>query len=1158
MEEENKIMTTKKKDNRKKAKKRDFGASQSWQKKANIKKIQRQKNYPEKIKNLSLVVLFLGFIIFGLVNTRWNASISKSWNQFEADFRNYSPNNENSPSMANLGDVNHDNYPDFLIFDDSENNYLIISKVDAFSDGNLSSFDDFLNKSVPYVLNSSLYKKYSNSTIGLYSLVPKYGSKEFIWLRQLEYRDIISLKVVSDANGDGIKDILMCEGVKPKLPDANLFGYNSTEELIAAYPNILLDYFYIDNGSNTYLFTYKYSEYIITLLSGTNGEIIDNSKFSNLKLNNSILEFIEVNTTDYDKVHSNIDSPTEYIALYSNISTARYNIYKRDLEFYWRNDVSFGLLKFVMNPIHIIMSKSPNNYTAGDYVDVPKEYTYNQESAIMNTSMKYASEISLERFGNNFVMQYTANFFDMYLTSYNYFNRKEGLNGKLNVFKVYNSSNLEALWTGNLNVSYLISNKVLLKEQFGQVMGYYNTDLYIYSVLFNPETGVPYSKVKIGNLSDIINVNNVNNLKFRISDDDKMGNDGYLELIILGILTDDNYYREHNLNDKTLIQLARVSQNITSDIQVLKSKPLITEFDNRYSTENVFLKSINVDADKDDWLDYVLISDTYSPLSSYINGDDNHPQILISGHGTKLYFRHLSQSFSLYQNDTANKELDYKPVKFNRKVYFFEDPFESNKLSIVNLNTEGFIYVEDINTYHPNVSFMNFFVGADILIYFFSFLLLVVVILLIRTSMEYKGLRTEMNHVELNEIEDKSDGKRKKVKKSKEDKKDGDKDKDEDLLTRLVRVNTVLLVIIVAVIIYFFVISLKLTIGYTTIEISPEGQLVWFIFLYPASFLLFIVIPEIFNYTAPYFAEKVFINGQRKTYALLRKLSKRDYKIIVIDIVEKKKISKAAIIGRVFLPLLISLTIGITIYQGLGPDGFLIKALYPRFIDHPLTNPDTLGILTPDMKSSNDLWIEIGRFARYCFQPMIYTYIAITLIIPSAWLLDDAGVCYYERALEYREISDVDSISKWTLSFISGLFGVTAIIQFMNLFVPMFSQLGTLMSVLGELAEGSPAFSVLVLILALIIFPILSGVIFIYNAMFKMELNYDKNIKRLYKRMEKIGIDTTPLDLSAVLNAKLPEKRIPIEEDEQEEIQSRAGLINNPQNDIYKGEDKTE
>jgi hypothetical protein len=110
-------------------------------------------------------------------------------------------------------------------------------------------------------------------------------------------------------------------------------------------------------------------------------------------------------------------------------------------------------------------------------------------------------------------------------------------------------------------------------------------------------------------------------------------------------------------------------------------------------------------------------------------------------------------------------------------------------------------------------------------------------------------------------------------------------------------------------------------------------------------------------------------------------------------------------ISRLLLPLLISFTIGTAIYQGLGPNGALYELLEPfGIIDHALTNPDALGIITEDMTDVRNLWVEIGSFARYCIVPMIITYIATTVIIPGAWLLDDAGVCFYQKALKFLQL----------------------------------------------------------------------------------------------------------------------------------------------------------
>ncbi|MHA1342128.1 MAG: hypothetical protein ACTSRZ_03460 [Promethearchaeota archaeon] len=149
-------------------------------------------------------------------------------------------------------------------------------------------------------------------------------------------------------------------------------------------------------------------------------------------------------------------------------------------------------------------------------------------------------------------------------------------------------------------------------------------------------------------------------------------------------------------------------------------------------------------------------------------------------------------------------------------------------------------------------------------------------------------------------------------------------------------------------------------------------------------------------------------------------LIKKNFRIVVVDFYERNRVSLFVRISKMILPLLISFTIGTFIYQGLGPDGSIFNALYP-YINRPLTDPSKLGVFTPDMISPKEIWIEIGRFARYCIMPMIIIYIALTIIIPGAWLLDDAGICFYEKSLKSREISDIDSVSRFFLSLISGL-----------------------------------------------------------------------------------------------------------------------------------------
>ncbi|MCP4763192.1 MAG: hypothetical protein GY870_15575 [archaeon] len=240
--------------------------------------------------------------------------------------------------------------------------------------------------------------------------------------------------------------------------------------------------------------------------------------------------------------------------------------------------------------------------------------------------------------------------------------------------------------------------------------------------------------------------------------------------------------------------------------------------------------------------------------------------------------------------------------------------------------------------------------------------------------------------------------------------------------------------------------------------------------------------------------------------------------------VENQRVSPNNKIKRALLPLVISMTFGIFIYQGLGPNGILFALFGPNtvnWIDHPLTHPGTLGVMTAAMSSPNELYFEIGYFARYCISPMIITFILLSLLIPGAWLLDDAGVCFYEKPLADRMVSDVERVSKWTLSKTTGLFGFTGGVSFFSLFLPMLLNLDDLIYYLGILSEGENViFGIYVLLLALIVFPILAGILLMYGAMLRMEEDLDKNRSKLYKRLKKNEIDTDPLDLSVFLDAK--------------------------------------
>ena len=175
-----------------------------------------------------------------------------------------------------------------------------------------------------------------------------------------------------------------------------------------------------------------------------------------------------------------------------------------------------------------------------------------------------------------------------------------------------------------------------------------------------------------------------------------------------------------------------------------------------------------------------------------------------------------------------------------------------------------------------------------------------------------------------------------------------------------------------------------------------------------------------------------------------QKMNKKEYQIIVTQMDNRKDVSILTYINRALLPVLMSFTIGITIYQGLAEGGLLtslIQTFDPSFIAK--THPENLGIIQPKVAFEH-IWVEMGKFATFCVLPMIVTFFFTSMLIPSSWLLDDAGVAYYIRNLKQRSINDVESISSWLLKIVGGFFGMSAILSFISLFNPFFGQVNSL------------------------------------------------------------------------------------------------------------------
>ncbi|MBD3350938.1 MAG: hypothetical protein GF364_05575 [Candidatus Lokiarchaeota archaeon] len=1035
-----------------------------------------------------LICIFFVFLLYGLSMTQWEGAYIQEWEKLDVDFNSAERNTE-APYLKVLDDINDDNYFETLIYDGLEKS---IGINDSISYQTLVNPHEIYNESIAILNATEYFKYYGNSSVAVYDLKGGADQPALQWHITLAEYDIMKCEVIDDVNGDGVKDIFVASARLNQLPDPTEFDYKDTAKLFMDNHWLFEEFFIVDKYNTTMLVTPKYEEYGFFIIGGKTGNVIKRSDVEELELERCIIDFVELNRTgDLD----DINQLTHYVLLTCNISLPRLQSPIGQALYDEGYPYNFAIHGLSIDPMEFKWEKHPGALSDDDQFYVPSEYLGGMTYMSANTSLKYARAAEIEGSGENFILK----FFSKNGTVFDGFSSDEWAGIPDNTYMmVYNGTDGSNQWNGELGVEYLTKNIDVNGDGFGQFNGFYTNDTDIYFTLYNDTDGNAVCKAKLEyNASRLINFDCMDYMRLILSDDDVMGNDGYFEIYIVGL--NKTYYNKWlpgstapGYESDDPIQIARINLNHTGNISMWIS-PII-------ENSNINLKGgiwaggwyiapTGVDWDQDDIKDYLLHSDDKQLRITEETQFIAPRTAVISGAGIRMQPRMLDASFSAYVEPRYG-EFEFDMRKIDEIVHFFVDPRNDRRISSISSNPYELIYVQDINTFQPAMTFMEFFEGGSYIIYGLLGCLALCGIIFISSI--------RMKSREEDETEDGN-------------------------MTKTLKISIILALIIISLITYFFTSSIRLIIGYTDVTVSAEGQLIWFLILYPSIFVMMALIPWLFNKSAPFFAEKVFIDSQMKLYNIFVKRKMKDYKVIIVNMENKDKVSSVTRLSRLLLPLLISLTIGITIYQGLGETGSIYTAFQGTLIDHPLTNPSVLGVITKDMTTVNDVWIEIGKFARYCVLPMIITYLFISIIIPGSWLLDDAGVCYYEKALQYREISDVDSISKWMLGFVSGLFGFTAITSFFSLFSPMLGSLGSLAQGISILSDDNPFFGISVLILALIVFPVLLGVLLMFSSMQLMEKNYYKNVERLYNRMESKGISTVPHPITAVIETELPD-----------------------------------
>ncbi|MBN2152527.1 MAG: PQQ-binding-like beta-propeller repeat protein [Candidatus Lokiarchaeota archaeon] len=242
------------------------------------------------------------------------------------------------------------------------------------------------------------------------------------------------------------------------------------------------------------------------------------------------------------------------------------------------------------------------------------------------------------------------------------------------------------------------------------------------------------------------------------------------------------------------------------------------------------------------------------------------------------------------------------------------------------------------------------------------------------------------------------------------------------------------------------------------------------------------VISVLYNYASP--GSAMFqIKVQRFFYKVLFR-GRKEHKVLVLDMSDyAKKFSITMIIGRSMFPLLVSLTLGLTVFGALATD--------------------TSG-LSGTTGSINLIWIS--EFELYAGLAFIGAYVLMAFISPGGWLLDDSGVVYFEQPVDAHHPGDISKISDWFTGWLKGFFGFTALLNYYTLFA------GTDLTKLVNMSDPISALLLAVFVFGIMIIasPIIYGLIAMFSANASMIDDLEYNRERLYAALKKSGVDVTP------------------------------------------------
>lgn len=246
----------------------------------------------------------------------------------------------------------------------------------------------------------------------------------------------------------------------------------------------------------------------------------------------------------------------------------------------------------------------------------------------------------------------------------------------------------------------------------------------------------------------------------------------------------------------------------------------------------------------------------------------------------------------------------------------------------------------------------------------------------------------------------------------------------------------------------------------------------------------------VYNQFAPQFAS--FFIKIRTAFFRISKSYKND--IVILDMEGRDDLGTVNRLKRIVLPLLLSISVGFYSYN---------------YFSELLGYPQGFKVF-----SSGEFFQFIVGYNLFCTLPMLLSFLIFSVLISGNYLLDDAGVVYYLESKKNRKPGDIEPISVWSQSFIKGVAGLSALITFGMFFLTVdfsgfFAPQDDPMSTFTFSLMG--AFMVIVMFWGT---PFLTSFSYMLLTIDIMDDHVEKNVEKLYKKMEKQGYDTTPRTLT--------------------------------------------